>query len=124
MIKRVSCAAVLLAAVSIAVPAWAEGPMTPVRRTAPAAEPSNPAHQWIEPPAASRPAPPRSAAENAVPGAEAEVTVHLPRDSRQGHHTVRLRRWAARRPAYGGWAALSMPYYRGYGPAPYSNSGD
>jgi hypothetical protein len=129
MLMRVSRAAVLVAALATGAPVWAETPMTPLRPTAPSNAASSAARQWVEPPAAPTPkmtSP--STAENAAPSAQPEQSARPMRAPRQGRRLARARGWSARelnrQQLYGGWAGGSMPYYRGYGPAPYSNSGD
>jgi hypothetical protein len=129
MLKRVSRAAVLVAGLATAAPVWAEAPMTPLRPTAPPAASSSAAQPWVEPPAASTPKMPSpSAAENAAPEAQPEQSARPMHSPRQGRRMARARGWSTRRlnyqQLYGGWSGASMPYNRGYGPAPYSNSGD
>jgi len=124
MLTRVSRAALLVAVLAIGAPAWAETPMSPLRRTAPPDAPASTVQQWVEPP----PAPRRSATENAAPGAEPEQSAPTTRTLRQGPRVARGRGWSTRelnrQQLHGGWSGASVPYYRGYGPAPYSNSGD
>ena len=124
MIKFVFRAAVLLTVLVSTAVAWAETPMSPLRRTAPPDAPASTAPQWVEPP----PAPRRSATENAAPGAEPEQSAPTTRTPRQGPRVARGRSWSTRdlnrQQLYGGWSGASVPYYRGFGPAPYSNSGD
>jgi len=124
MLQHVSCAAVLVTVLAIGAPVWAETPMSPLRRAAPPETAASPAQQWVEPPPALRP----SAPENAAPGAEAEQATPPMRNSREGRRVARGRVWTTRelnrQQLYGGWSGVSVPYYRGYGPAPYSNSGD
>jgi len=129
MLKRVSCAAVLVAGLATGAPVWAEAPMTPLRPTAPPSAPPSTAQPWIEPPAAPTPKMlSQSSTENAAPGAQPEQPVRPMRASRQGRRMARARGWSTRQlnyqQFYGGWSGASTPYYRGYGPAPYSNSGD
>ena len=129
MLKRVSCAAVLVAGLATGAPVWAEAPMTPLRRSPPPSALPSTAQPWVEPPAAPTPKmPPQSNTENAAPGAQPEQSARPMRASRQGRRMARARGWSARtlnrQQLYGGWSGGSVPYSRGYGPAPYSNSGD
>jgi len=122
MLKRVPGAALLAAVLVIGAPVWAETPMSPLRRSAPPNASSSAAQQWVEPPAAPR----HPATENATPGVEPEQSTRPMRTSRR---VARGRGWSTRdlnrQQLYGGgWYGFSVPYYRGYGPAPYSNSGD
>ena len=130
MLQRVSRAAVLVAALATGAPVWAETPMTPSRPIGPlGASPnasSSAARQWVDPPAAATPKmPSQPATENAQPGAQPEQSARPMRTSRR---LARARGWSTRqlnyRQSYGGWSGVSVPYNRGYGPAPYSNSGD
>jgi len=72
--------------------------------------------------------PPQPAAENAAPWAQPEQSARPTRTSRQGLRTARARGRSTRQlnyqQFYGGWSGVSVPYDRGYGPAPYSNSGN
>src|SRR5690349_5500231 len=124
MLTRIAGAVMLSVVLASAVPTWAETPMSPLRRTASPDTPASTTQQWVEPP----PAPRRSTTENAAPGAEPEQTARPPRNSRQGRRMARGRplstRDLNRQQLYGGWSGISVPYYRGYGPAPYSSSGD
>jgi hypothetical protein len=137
MRSRVCGAAIVVAVLAIAAPVRAESPMTPLRPGAPLGAPptSSPsaapsaAQPWVEPPAASAPKTPSpSAAENAARDAPPEQSARPMRTVRQGRRMARARGWSTRqlnyRQLYGGWSGASMPYNRGYGPAPYSNSGD
>jgi hypothetical protein len=128
MLKRVSGAAALVAVLAIGAPVWAESPMSPVHRGPPPNAASSAARQWVEPPAARK----HGAAENAAaPAAEAEQSAPPIRTARHGRRIAKARglttRELNRQQLYGGspggWSAVSAPYYRGYGPAPYSNSG-
>ena len=65
----------------------------------------------------------------AAPAAEPEQSARSTRPARHGRRVARARGWSTRdlnrQQLYGGgWSGASVPYYRGYGPAPYSNSGD
>lgn len=133
MLKRVSRAAVLVAALATGAPVWAETPMTPLRPIGPLGAPPNvssaAARQWVDPPAAPTPkTPPQPATENAQPGAQPEQSARPRGTPHQGRRLARARGWSTRqlnyRQFYGGWSGGSVPYSRGYGPAPYSNSGD
>jgi hypothetical protein len=133
MLQRVFRAAVLVAALATGAPVWAETPMSPLRPIGPPGAPPNAssstALQWVDPPAAATPKmPPQPAAENAAPGAQPEQSARPMRTPRQGRRLARARGWSTRqltyRQSYGGWSGGSVPYSRGYGPAPYSNSGD
>ena len=141
MKNRVCSAAVVIAVLAIAVPVRAESPMTPLRPTAPVGAPvgasrsaaPSTAQPWVEPPAASTPKTPSpSTAESVAPNAQSEQPLPrmgLSRDEfRYNARAARGRGWsndyrARRQELYGGWSGASVPYYRGYGPAPYSNSG-
>ena len=77
MLKRVSGAAVLVAALATGAPVWAEAPMTPLRPTAPLGAPPNAASStaqpWVEPPPApTRKMPKPSTTENAAPEVQPE----------------------------------------------------
>jgi hypothetical protein len=125
MLKRVLGAAALVGGLAIGAPVWAESPMSPVHRTPPPNASSSAARQWVEPPAARK----HRAAENAAPAAEAEQSVRPMRTARDGRRMAGARGWTTtrelnRQQLYGGWSGVSARYYRGYGPAPYSNSGD
>jgi hypothetical protein len=133
MLKRVSRAAVLVAALATGAPVWAEAPMTPLRPTAPLGAPPNAASStaqpWVEPPPApTRKVPKPSTTENAAPEIQPEPSALPMRTPRQMRRMARARGWSTRQlnyqQLYGGWSGASMPYYRGFGPAPYSNSGD
>jgi type IV secretory pathway VirB10-like protein len=133
MLNRVSRAAVLVAALATGAPVWAETPMTPLRPIAPPGPPpdasSSAAKQWVDPPAAPTPKmPSQPATENAAPGVQPEQSAPPTRTSRQERRLARGRSWSTRqlnyRQFYGGWSGASMPNSRGYGPAPYSNSGN
>jgi hypothetical protein len=129
MLKRVSRAAVLVAALASGARVSAETPMTPLRLSAPPDASSSTAQPWVEPPAApTSKMPSQPATENAAPEAQPEQSARPTRTSRQERRLARGRSWSTRqlnyRQLYGGWSGGSMPYYRGYGPAPYSNSGD
>ena len=127
MLKRVSSAAALVAVLSIGAQVWAESPMSPVHRTSPPNASSSAARQSVEPPVARK----HRAAENAAPAAEPEQSVRPMRTARQGRRMARAGGWTTRElnrqqlygGSPGGWSGVSVPYYRGYGPAPYSNSG-
>jgi hypothetical protein len=124
MLKQVSRAAALVAVLATGAPVWAETPMSPLRRSAPPNAASDTAQQWVEPPAA----PQRSTTENAAPVARPEESARPMRNPRQGPRVAKARGWSTRelnrRQLYGGWSGVSVPYYRGFGPAPYSNSGE
>ena len=133
MLQRVSCAAVLVAVLATGAPIWAETPMSPLRPIGPPGAPpdasSSAARQWVDPPAAPTPKmPSQPAAENAAPEAQPEQSARPTRTSRQERRLARGRSWSPRqlnyRQLYGAWSGASMPYNRGFGPAPYSNSGD
>jgi hypothetical protein len=128
MLNRVLGAAALVAVLAIGAPVWAESPMSPVHRTPPPNASSSAARQWVEPPAARK----HRAEENAASAAESEQSVRPMRTARQGRRMAGARGWTTRElnrqqlygSSPGGWSGVSAPYYRGYGPAPYSNSGD
>lgn len=130
MLKRVSGAAALVAVLAFGAPVWAESPMSPVQRSPRPDASSSAARQWVEPPAAPA-ARKHGAAENAAPAAEAEQSAPPIRTARHGRRMTRARGWTTRelnrQQLYGSspgvWSGVSVPYYRGYGPAPYSNSG-
>jgi hypothetical protein len=133
MLQRVSRAAVLVAVLATGAPVWAETPMSPLRPIGPPGAPpdasSSAARQWVDPPAAATPKmPSQPAAENAAPGAQPEQSARPGRTPAQGRRLAIARGWSTRqlnyRQLYGGWSGASMPYNRGFGPAPYSNSGD
>ena len=133
MLKRVSRAAVLVAALATGAPVWAETPMTP---SAPDCSSGPAAKRPVEHrPAMGRPAGRPHAKMPSHPdhrerraGGSTRAVRAPTRTSRQGRRLARARSWSTRQlnyqQFYGGWSGASMPNYRGYGPAPYSNSGD
>jgi hypothetical protein len=127
MLKRVSGAAALVAVLSIGAPVWAESPMSPVHRTPPPNAASSAGRQSVDPPAARK----HRGTENAALAAGPEQSARPIGTARHGRRVARARGWTTRElnrqqlygGSPGGWSAVSVPYYRGYGPAPYSNSG-
>ncbi len=125
MSQRIFRAAGLVALLATGAPVWADTPMTPLRRTAPPNASSNTEQQLVEPPAAPR----RPTTENAAPVAQPEASARPMRASRRVGRVARARGWSTRelnrQQLYGGGGyGYSVPYYRGFGPPPYSNSGD
>src|SRR5712691_8371766 len=128
MMRRIFGAAILIAGLAIGAPVWAEGPMTPLRHSgSPPASPDT-TQQWVEPPPApTQKTPAHTTDENAAPNAQPEQSLPEMRTSRDERRRAGARGWSTRQlnrqQLYGGWSGASMPYYRGYGPAPYSASG-
>ncbi len=141
MFERFANGAVVIVLLTIGAVCQAADPMTPVRPL----PPSRAAGEWIEPPAAQpAPATPpgrtigaRATAkvETAAPGLSAvadetadakPASAPIARKAHRRHPTSRSLYLAGRSyPAFGGgWTAGSTPYSPGFGPAPYSSSGN
>ena len=139
MFERVANGVVVIALLTIGPACLAGDPLTPVRPLSPPA-----AHEWIEPPPAhaARAGPTsRSTASRAAAKGDGAAPAHpagdktadakpapapIVRKAHRRHPTSRGIYLAGRSyPAYGGgWAASSTPYSPGFGPAPYSASGN
>jgi hypothetical protein len=109
----------LAAAVAVALAARAQGPMTPVRPTAPPTSAAAP--QWVNPPVSQ---PGRGAVEPSTTEAagpeEAEPPARHPRHRHYARH-FRHRHWHYARRV---WSGSAVSYSGGFGPAPYSDEGD